>query len=168
MIKLKGIKKLNKAIATELSTFKVQAVLEEEFGMYIDERTVAYALTHSVVDEWFDEFVLKTFGFNVGENDFAMSLLHEIGHLKTMKNIDDDTIEQCHKKIEKITKKLDKVDSDRKEKNLHFKYFAVPTELVATAWAVEWARKHPKKFQKLCENTAVAIQEFYKANGVTE
>ena len=123
MTKLKGIKKLNKAIATELSTFKVQAVLEEEFGMYIDERTVAYALTHSVVDEWFDEFVLKTFGFNVGENDFAMSLLHEIGHLKTMKNIDDDTIEQCHKKIEKITKKLDKVDSDRKEKNLHFKYF---------------------------------------------
>lgn len=168
MAKLKGIKKLNKAIARELDLFKVQAMLDGEFGMYVDERIVAYALTHSVVDEWFDEFVFKTFGFEVGENDFVLSLLHEIGHLKTLKNVDEETYDKCHAKIEKITKKLDKATTEQEEKKLHFKYFAVPTELIATAWAVEWARKHPKKYRKMCENTAVAIQEFYKANGVTE
>lgn len=169
MAKLKGIKKLNKAISTELTCFQVQAVLEESFGMYVDDKIVGYALTHSIIDEYFDDFVFKTFGFAVGENDFVLSLLHEIGHLQTLKDIEQETYEKCQEKIEKIENKLAKDNlTEKKEKNLHFKYFALPTEIVATAWAVAWARKHPKKYKKMCENTLTAIKEFYKVNGVTE
>lgn len=169
MSKIKGVKKLNKAIENELSSFKVSAKLDKEFTMSVDDKIITYSITTSEVDKWFDEFVFKTFGFSI-ENDFVMSLLHEIGHLKTLDNIEDETYEKDLKEKEKITKKIqsDKTDTEKKEKNLHFKYFALPTEIVATAWAVSWARKHPKKYKKMCENTTLAIQEFYKINKVTE
>lgn len=167
-MKLKGVKKLNKTIENELVAFKVKAILDTEFSISVDEKIITYSLTRSMVDDWFDEFVFKTFGFDVGENDFVISLLHEIGHLKTLKNIEENTYDECREKIKKITKKLEKADTERKEKNLHFKYFSVPSELVATAWAVDWARKHPKKYRKMCENVNLAIQNFYKNNNVTE
>ena len=168
MAKLKGVKKLNKAISTELKDFKVNAVLDTEFAMFMEDRIIGYKLDVNTVDKWFDEYIYKTFGFDVGENDFVISLLHEIGHFKTLNQVEQKTYDKAQKEIAKIQKKLEKVDTERKEKNLHFKYFSVPTEIIATAWAVEWARNHPKKYKKMCKNTLLAIQEFYKINNVTD
>lgn len=169
MAKLKGVKKLNKAISAELKDFNVNAQLDTEFGLYPEDKLIGYKIDVNIVDKWFDEFVCKTFGFNVGENDFVLSLLHEIGHLKTLKYIENETYENDIEQKRKISKKISKKGiAEKEEKKLNFKYFALPTEIVATAWAVEWAREHPRKYKKMCENTLLAIQEFYKVNNVTE
>ena len=164
--KLKGMKKLNKAISAQLNSFGVaKAELGEEFCCYIEDNIIDYSLVYSDVDLWFNEYVMETFGYKV-DYTFIISLLHEIGHINTIDDISDKAYNRCLKKKEKIYQALKEDVTEQEEKKLHFKYFNLTDEKMATAWAVEYARKHPKKIKKMWHKIYPAIIEFYNTNGI--
>jgi len=168
MAKLKGIKKLNKVISAQLKPFGIdKAFLDNEFCFYPDKDKVAYTLTYSVVDEWFNEYVKQTFNYEV-KYTFIISLLHEIGHYNTLDLVPDKAYLKAQKQKAKIDEKLKDVKTEDKEKALHFKYFGLSDEIVATEWAVAYAKAHPKKIRKMWHKIYPAIMEFYALNKIHE
>lgn len=166
-MELKGIEKLNKVISNQLKSFGVDgAFLNDEFCMLFENDKVGYALTYSIIDKWFNEYVEQAFGYTV-EYTFIISLLHEIGHYKTIDDLTDGQYSRCLKKKKDITKALEKKNlSEEKEKELNFKYFSLKDEFFATSWAVDYMEKHPKKVKKMWQRIYPAIIEFYNENGL--
>jgi hypothetical protein len=50
---------------------------------------------------------------------------------------------------------------------LEYQYFNLPDEIMATQWAVNYAKKYPTRVQRMWEDIQDALTEFYKAN-ITE
>jgi hypothetical protein len=44
----------------------------------------------------------------------------------------------------------------------------LPDEIMATQWAVAYAKKHPKIVEKMWAEMAVALMDFYRVNGVLD
>jgi hypothetical protein len=60
-------------------------------------------------------------------------------------------------------------DADSEQsKALEWQYFNLPDEIMATQWAVNYAKEHPRKIKKMIERLRVSLMEFYMANGLTE
>ena len=56
---------------------------------------------------------------------------------------------------------------DKKSKKLEWQYFNLPDEIVATEWAVNYARTHRTELRELWEKVTDALAEFYAKN-ITE
>ena len=148
MAKVKGAKVLNKAITKELKDFGIKsAVCTDEYSYLFDKKMVTYKLTENTVeDKWFSEFIESRFGYEV-RYPFIISLLHEVGHHKANDNIVGDIYDFCMAEKERISEEMINAD-DEEQKALEWEYFNLPDEIMATAWAVDYAKKHPKKVKK--------------------
>lgn len=166
MAKVKGKAKLNKAISAQLAPFGISgATLTDEYAYYFDDESVTYKITENeVADEWFREFVKERFDFDV-KYPFVFSLLHEVGHHETDDDVDGGLYEFCAEEKERIHKEMQTADAER-SKVLEWQYFNLPDEIIATAWAVRYCRKHPKKVKKMWAEMLIALQAFYIANGL--
>lgn len=164
MAKVKGAKILNSAISKELESFGIKkAVCTNEYSYLFDEEVVTYKLTEGTVeDKWFTEFIESRFGYEV-RYPFIMSLLHEVGHHKANDNIIDDIYDFCMAEKERIAEEMINADGEE-TKALEWEYFNLPDEIMATQWAVAYARKHPKKIKKMWQNAQKALMDFYKKN----
>ena len=168
MAKLKGIKKLNKVIANQLKAFGIEkAKLDDEFALYFEQNKVHYKLAYNEVDKWFNDCIKDIFDYEV-EYTFIISLLHEIGHLNTIDGLTDKEYNKCLKAKEKIVKQLAEKITPEKEKQLNYTYFLLEDEYRATEWAINYAKKHPKKIRKMWHKILPAIMDFYAKNNVTE
>ena len=166
--KLKGIKELNRAVTKALEIFDIDnAYLREDFEYRFEKNALGFAITTTEVDEWFNEFIKVTFDYDV-TNTFIISILHEIGHAETADFITDKAYEKCLIEKIKISEALLHLDSIETAKALEFKYFALPDEYEATAWAVEYAREHAEELEEMWEEINTALQAFYRLNGLTE
>lgn len=171
MEKVKGLKKLNKAISAQLKPFGIDfAVCSDtyQYTTFEDDTTmVEFKPTeNSIEDGWFRDFIETRFNYKV-EYPFVISLLHEVGHHKTLEDISGTVAEFCIAEKERINEEMQIADGHR-SKELNYEYFNLPDEIVATAWAVEWAKKHPKKVKKIWKHCEEAFHEIYRKNGVTE
>ena len=164
MAKVKGAKVLNKAISKELSAFGIKkAVCTDEYSYLFDKKMVTYKLTEGTVeDKWFTEFIESRFGYEV-RYPFIISLLHEVGHHKANDNIVGDIYEFCMAEKERISAEMINAD-DEEQKALEWEYFNLPDEIMATQWAVDYVRKHPKKVKKMWKKSQKALLDFYKKN----
>ena len=165
MSKVKGIKKLNKAITKEIESFGIKKAKVDTEYSYLD-RIVYFKLTKGTLeDEWFKNFILERFGYKV-EFPFVISILHEIGHYKTLDELyENNTLYNfCNSEKKRIKKEMETEEGTDRACQLEFEYFNLPDEIIATAWAVNWAKKHPKKVRKMWKNCQRALMEFYKKN----
>lgn len=166
MAKLKGLKKLNKAITAEVATFGIKkAVCETEFAYYFSDNHIGYKAVVDISDEIFDAFVEERFEYHV-EQDFPISLLHEIGHRETGDDIDGGLYEWCLAEKERINKRIAEAEDEETLKHFYFQYFNLPDEIMATQWAVNFAKRHPKKIKKMWKNIEKAFHAFYNANNL--
>lgn len=164
MAKLKGLKKLNKAITAEVQRFGVdRAVCESEFAWYFKESKLAFKAVTDISDELFDSFVEERFNYHV-EHDFPLSILHEIGHRETGNDIDGCVYEWCLSEKERLNKEMEKADTEEDVKILFYQYFNLPDEIMATQWAVNYAKHHPRIVKKIWKNAEKAFHEFYAKN----
>ena len=95
-------------------------------------------------------------------DSFAISLLHELGHIETMKTFNKMSIA-----LDDIKKSIIQtfIDSDFDKKRVIAKtYYSLPTEYTATKWAVDWIRKHPNKYKVMLKRIEKALNNFYKIN----
>ena len=169
MAKVKGIRKLNKALKTVFADFGIENFsLTNDWAYYPDENKITYSiLENNIEDVWFNEFVKKRFGYKV-KNTFMITVLHEVGHHFTLDDIyDSDAVyEFCTREKERIEKAMETA-SAKKSKKLEFEYFSLPDEIIATEWAVRYATEHEKELDEKWKEIEKAFVEFYTKN-ITE
>lgn len=167
MSKLKGKKKLNKAVSAMLSPFGIEkAKLSTEYAYIFDKALVTYKLTEdSYGDILFDLFVKERFNYEV-KNSFIFSLLHEVGHHKANDNIDGDIYDFCTQEKDRIEKAIAETENDAEVRKLEFEYFNLPDEIMATQWAVNYAKNNPLELDLMWAKVQQALKKFYKKNGL--
>lgn len=169
MEKLKGVNKLNRAIAAELAPFGITAVklVARDYAYYDDDCSIEYCLVDGTTeDKLFTEFIEDRFDYKV-KNIWMISILHEIGHHYTMPDISDEIFDFCNSEKDRIAAALATATA-AESKKLEFQYFNLPDEIMATQWAVHYAKTHPHSIKKIWDNIAKAMNKFYFENGVTE
>lgn len=168
MSKLKGKKKLNKAVSAQLKNFGVKAKLSTEYAYYFSKALVTFKLTENTIeDELFNQFIFDRFGYQV-ENTFIISLLHEVGHHLANDEIEGALYNFCWDEKDRIEKAMKNATTENEIKELEYQYFALPDEIMATQWAVNFARNNVMECDIMWENIKTALYKFYKKNGLTE
>lgn len=170
-VRIKGKKKLNKAILAEVAPFGIQsAKLSDEYAYYYEDESISYKLDCGAIeDEWFNEFLEERFGYKCkgSAESFVLSILHEVGHHKANDEIEGAILDFCNTEKERIDREMQDADAER-SRVLEWQYFNLPDEIMATQWAVNYAKEHPRKIKKMIERLRVSLMEFYMANGLTE
>lgn len=170
MKKVKGIKKLNKAITAPLKKrFGIaEAICSDEYAYYFDSETITYKLEENMAEDlWYIEFVKDRFDYKV-EYPFIMSILHEVGHHKANEEICDAIADFCETEKERIEAEMENATTEDELKRLELQYFNLPDEIMATQWAVNYMKRHPTIIRRMWNEMRMALVEFYKVNGVTE
>ena len=166
MAKVKGTKVLNKAITKELSAFGIKkAVCGDEYAYYYDKKAVSYKITEGCSEDLcFSEFLKERFDYD-DKYPFVMSLLHEVGHHKANDDIVGEVYDFCLAEKKRIQEEMLTAVGEESKK-LEWQYFNLPDEIMATKWAVEYAKAHPKKVKKMWKKMRKAFFDFYKKNGL--
>ena len=165
-MKVKGVRKLNSVVSAQLKDFGIKrAVLSDEYCYMCNKEEVQFKLTTDIEDEWLEEFIKERFGYVV-PNIFIISLLHEVGHHFTYDDVDGSVLSFCEDEKARIESEI-VTASDERSKALEWEYFNLPDEIVATAWAVKYAREHEDEMVEKWNTIAVALKEFYERNGLT-
>lgn len=165
----KGTRILNKTISNELSAFGIKkAVCGDEYSYDFDKEVVTFKEREDgIEDVWFTEFIQERFGYEV-RYPFIMSLLHEVGHHKANDDVVGSVYEFCLAEKERIAYETMATDDEETAKALTWQYFNLPDEIMATAWAVNYARKHPKKIKKMWKKMRSALVDFYAKNNIRD
>ncbi len=167
MTELKGKDKLNKAISKELKPFGISsASLSDEYAYYFEDESVSFKLTSAIEDKWFNEFIAERFNY-VCDVPFVLSLLHEIGHHKANDEIEGAIYDFCIAEKERINEEMQTANADQ-SRALEWQYFNLPDEIMATQWAVNYAKEHPKKIQNMWERMKADILAFYAENDLAD
>lgn len=167
MAKVKGIKKLNKVIKKQLAPFGIEKVfMDTEFAYYYNDK-ISYApvMINDFQGQAFLAFIEKRFGYTT-KMPFMLFLLHEVGHHIANENIVDDIAEFCEKEKDRIQAEMDLTDDEAEIMRLDDEYFNLPDEIMATQWAVNYMRKHPRITKRMWFEIAEELEQFYEANGV--
>lgn len=168
MAKLKGLNELNKAVSAEVKPFGIEEAFCEGFNYsyHFDTEKIGFTIVEDESDRLFNEFIEERFGYTV-KSTFIISLLHEIGHYKANDDIIDSVYDFCEEEKERIFSEMSNAKTLAERRKLQYQYFNLPDEIMATAWAVGYAKKHPKKIKKMWENCEKALHKFYEINEVT-
>jgi hypothetical protein len=167
MSKLKGRKKLNKVVTAQLENFGIEKAKLSDTYSYCYPNVITYKLTEAMEDAIFNQFVFERFGYEV-KNTFVFSLLHEVGHHKANDNIIDDILDFCLQEKERIEEAIQTIDNYDEIKKLEYQYFTLPDEIMATQWAVNFARNNALECDVMWENIKTALLKFYEKNGLTD
>lgn len=167
-MKVKGKKKLNSAILKELQPFGIaSAQLTNEYSYLPATYGITYGIELPTEYQWLIEFIEKRFDY-VCSNPFVLLFLHELGHHNTIASISYGVQQFCDNEKIRISEEMENTKSKKRMKALEFQYFNLPDEIMATAWAVDYARKHPRKIELMANRMATAFREFYTVNGIEE
>ena len=168
MKELKGYEKIDELVNNFCEKFGCTAELGAEFCYYHSDDTVCYTLaTVEASDKAWKEYVRKKFNFRI-TNIFMFSLLHEIGHHRTMDNftmLQQNTEESVVKKIEK---NLAHSKSEHNDKKLYLQYFDLPMEKSATKWAVKYYKTHRQAINRFYRKLEKELCNFYELNEVED
>ena len=169
MAKIKGRKKLNKAITKLVKPFGIsKAKLGKEFLYYFADEHIEFKMTCGEwVDKVFDEFLQDYFQFT-NPYPFVMFVLHEIGHHITFDNLTEAEVQQSIDIKNKLPKKMKKAKTLEDKKQVEYEYFTIPDEIAATTWAVNYFTTHREECDKMYKKACKALCKFYEKNGVTE
>lgn len=168
MAKLKGKKQLNSAVLKEFSSFGItSAKLTGEYAYLPANFGLTFGLELPTEYEWLIEFIQDRFNYTC-DNPFLLLFLHEIGHHQTIAYISYGVQKFCDEEKNRIEVAMEFAEDIEEMKKLEFQYFNLPDELMATQWAVNYAKEHPRKTKNMANRLVQSFQKFYKINGITE
>lgn len=127
------------------------------FAYHPQEKTITFSLGADDAEdchEW-KEFLAKKFNFSLTkENIFTLSILHELGHHFTIELFSDD--EWNFQATEEYLRNI----NDYHERSQA--YFNMPIELLATQFAIDIYRNHPRKMRAWNHRFTCAIRHLEK------
>ena len=161
MSKIKGLKKLNKAVSAELEPFGIQkAFCGTEYSFSWINESISFKITEGTVEDvWFLEFIKNRFG--IEPQSFIISILHEVGHYKANDEIEGAIFDFCLAEKNRISAEMQTADEIR-SKELEFEYFNLPDEIMATQWAVNYIKNNTERIKIMWHNIQKALKKFYK------
>lgn len=165
-MKLKGVKKLNKAITSlvhDYITDEVDCKFNTNFCVLDD--VVYYSLMQDeMTDRIWALWLAQTYGdrYQANFSTFVLSFLHEIGHFYTIDDFDDEEEEIEQKKSLLIVNYDTDTDAEIAQKN--FDYWELPVEKAATDWAINFYNNHIPEMRNFYTKMMNAIVEFYSDN----
>lgn len=168
--KVKGLKKLNKAVSAELKPFGIaKATCATSYTYSFATEEITFKLTENEIEDiWFNEFIKEHFGETKAPS-FILFLLHEVGHHLNNDEIDGALYDFCDREKKRIAAAMEENAGDLDaQKILEWQYFNLPDEIMATSWAVEYARKHPKKVKAMWARLAKEFCNFYEKNEIKD
>lgn len=170
MAELKGLNELNRKMTEALSAFNVRAEAGDDFAYYWEQELVTFPVVayNSNGDIFLEEFIKDRFGF-VHIDHFVALLLHEVGHHLANEETDEGAVADfCWEEKERIEQELKECAEDDYEakKRLHYQYYNLPEELMATQWAANYIKENPLAVNKLICACESALYEFYEKNEV--
>ncbi|NLY81513.1 MAG: hypothetical protein GX078_01870 [Clostridiales bacterium] len=155
-MKIKGMKKLEKRINRIVKKIDetVKVELAGSDACYPYKKKIFFSILRDYESE-------KKFmdNLHVTYNDaphlpiFLYVLLHEIGHI--------NTYEKAYKEEDDNMRQNIMVKGDEEA------YFNLPTEKAATAWAVDYVKRNPKKAKNIADEITYAMEKFLAKN-ITE
>ena len=168
MTELKGVDKLNKDITNVLNNglhTDLEYILGTDFCYYTESEQIQFAvLMMSKSDTYWRKFIEQRFGLSLNERDmWIFSILHEIGHNRTLDNVDDYNYNKA-----RFIKWLIEKPFIGGTKFANMVYFGLADEIIATAWAVHFFKKHKKLCRNTSEKAFILIKNFLDDNGVSE
>lgn len=166
-MKLKGLKKLNKSISAQVAPFGIKkAKCGTEYTYSFVDNEITFKITEGTIEDiWFQEFIKER--FNIEGESFLLSILHEVGHSIANEEIEGAIYDFCLSEKSRISAEMQDADEIR-SKELEWEYFNLPDEIMATQWAVNWIKEHPKKTKKMYKACIKALIDFYETNNVKE
>jgi hypothetical protein len=163
---LKGFEVIDEIINNFTSKWDITAGIGTDFAAWSKGREVQYALA-VIKDEhsWFQD------SFSAVDPDiicdpFLSSLMHEIGHIITYKDITDKEWEIWTKQIEELESKVTKDITSLELHKLNLQYFEIPIEKKATVWAATYMREHPEEIAQFWSILQPALLNFYLINEI--
>ena len=167
-MEVKGIKKLNKTISAQLKPFGIsKAECDTGYTYCYADNSVTFKIQENEPDDiHFAQFIEKRFNYKP-KYMFIISLLHEVGHYQTFDDVDGGMLNFCQLEKQRIIRESENA-SEEKLLELEEQYFNLPDELLATYWAVEYAKNHPQEIQKMWNIAKTALFEFYQENGLLD
>ena len=123
----------------ESNTFEADVTQEEVYITFSDDKES---------QEVYLKFLKQEFGKNF--NPFVISLLHEIGHIKTN---DEEMLED--RDLVYGLLKMDFYNGTSSIEEYNNMYFRIPAEYAATEWAVNYYNKNKKECEKLAKNISI-------------
>ena len=91
-----------------------------------------------------------------------------------LSEMSDTELKEHYKKLEEEKRRRARIQEEMltatgaESKALEWQYFNLPDEIMATQWAVNYAKEHPKKIKKMWKKAQSALLDFYKKNGVLD
>lgn len=152
-------KKLNEFVA-QFGEYTTE--LGEEFEVDLNTNVVYYSFFANVeFEDSFADFILSLDKDVPCIDIFFWSLLHEIGHLET------ECLNFPYYGKEELAEKYKDKNSIEDLNNHAMEYYALPIEVAATLWAIEWAkdnREYALKFNaELKSDLLDIIYHYYSA-----
>lgn len=149
--------KLDNVINDFVSQFGLSAEIGTDFAYYYNEDKITYALVVSDrMGKMFKEFAFSI-GLKYNVDVFLLSLLHEVAHHTTIKDLDDVEYGKGLHLKETLT------DSDEDV----LKYFQIYDEIEATNWAIDYINNNAETLSVWWNETLrPAIMEFYMENNI--
>ena len=175
MAKVKGLKKIKKVVNEFTQTFGVKAVWNVDFEAHPELMRVGFTI---VVDSDLNSIFLQDCEERFPEihtNLFIWLLMHEIGHCMTEGFWSDEDsryfLATKDRTSEYFGYFLNENDPEETFETVQFWvndiYHAMPDEYLATNWAGNYMKKHPKKMAKFAAKINEAIKELCEKNGIT-
>ena len=135
----KFIKEVNPDYAVKFQKYDLECDIDEEtiyVGESYDKRT----------DRYFANFVNQLNPECSKVNPFLLSLLHEIGHIETYTEEDEDDKDKIYSML-KIQYDEEELSDETLEEYCNM-YFRIPLEQNATEWGIDYALSHLDLMQK--------------------
>lgn len=165
---LKGVENLNSKMTALLNNglgTDIDYIIGADFCFWSDSDSVQFSpFMMNDCDNYWRQFLKNRFKLNIEMRDmWIFSVLHEVGHYHTLDDVSD--FNEKYSRVVKWVIEKPFVSSTRLASMI---YFALPDEIVATAWAVRFYKKHRLLCQRISEQAFGYIREFLDENGVTE
>ena len=143
----KELDKITNILNNFLKQFDCTAKPGTDFACYTDSNTITYALV--IADKYektFMDFTKRLFP-NIRADPFLWSTMHEIGHIETENDFDEEDEIAYINAIKTVT-----TDEE---------YYNIPQEYAATDWAGTFMETHEEEIKVFWNKLAPAIQNFY-------
>lgn len=142
---------LNRFLAD--NDFECDVMMDTDFAYYYGCSLITYSLVVSEkMDRMFLDFA-KSNGLSVDCGIFLLSFFHELGHHETMDLLEDEDCE--------YSKEIKETLNGDSEEDCKI-YFALPDEIEATLWAIDFINSNLEMVEKLAKDLQKEIEIFYK------
>lgn len=146
-----------------LAPFGLDSDYDTDFSYDIEEERVYFSiLVAERSDRLFKEYIKKTFNFDV-PSIFMISLLHEVGHAETIKDITFKQFKKDRRAKNVLIERLEAVSKDDPAYDVIFsEYFDLGVEKVATQWAINYYKTNKRRCDDFYFAFEDALREEYK------